>query len=684
MSRRGAVLALAAGASALAVLHVLLVTPVHGFMLSDTTGYLANARWIAGKAGTTWQGPSSFYHPGWSFLVAPLYLVLDSPRDIQVGALVVNGVLSVALLPAAYLLARRAFALPARPALAAAAIAATYPAVVLLAGYEWGEALYQLLFVGFVLAAAVLVSRRSLGPALAVGALAPLLDATHPRGLGVVAVAGVLLVTLARRERVVLIGLVPLVALFLATRLVDHALLQAIYSDRSAKVEGDVLSRLTDPHLLWGAAKATVGQLWYLSVATLGLAPLGALWLGTTKRIPRAVGIVTLAACVATLAASALEMSDGTRVDHMVYGRYVEGMVPVLLVAGAAAVVAWRSMLPRLLGLHAALVGGLAVVLVAARGGAVFSGDVMPLNVTGILVYRHLPNEVDVARVTILALLVTAGVLLAARWRVMLGLALVVGVFAGTSVAVQARSMTPFDRTWSAMTRIPETVREISDGGVVSYDRDGYDVEAADFYQLELADRGLRFFDSRTGRRPGSDLVIASPRWDQGLDWGARLVTVEKGVYDQGLWVMPGLLQDRLVAAGDVLLTETSAPLPEAARRQGIVADVPGQLAPGSHQTVRVTITHAGRAAGWLPADAFPAVVDGTVRVGSRWYRADGTELPGQTAELDRVLLPGHRTTVTLTLVAPAAPGRYRLTIGARQERIAWFDVPRSFTVDVR
>jgi hypothetical protein len=684
MRRRDIVVALAAGVIALAVLHVVLVTPVHGFMLSDTTGYLANARWIAGKAGTTWQGPSSFYHPAWSFLVAPLYAVLDTPRTIQIGALLLNGVLSIAVFPAAYALGRRAFALPPRPALVAAAIAATYPAVVLLAGYEWGEALYQLLFVGFVLAAASLLARPSIGSALAVGASAPLLEATHPRGLGVIVVAGVTLAVVARRERRTLVGLVPLVALYLATRLVDHALLHAIYAERSARVEGDVLGRLTDPHLLWGAAKATVGQLWYLTVATFGLAPLGALWLATTKRIPRALGVVTLSSCLAMLAASALEMSDGTRVDHMVYGRYMEGAVPVLLVAGAAAVLAWQSVLPRLLPALAGLATLLAVALVVVRGGQVFSGDVMPLNVTGILVYRHLPGSVDVARVTVLALLLTAAVLLLARWRAVAALVLVVGLFTASSVAVQARTMTPFDRTWSAMTRIPETVRALTRSGAVSYDGAGYDGEAANFYQLELADRGFRFVDSRTGRRPSTDLVIASPQWATGQAWGARLITMEKGIYRQGLWVMPGAVQDRLVGAGDVLPIDLSAPLPARARVQRVDAHVPIRLAPGEQRTVRVTLTHRGSDSAWLPFDAVPGVVNGTVRLGSRWYIGGSKELPGQTAELDRVLLPGQRTRVALILIAPATPGRYRLTIGARQEGIVWFDRPRSFTVEVR
>lgn len=683
--RRGA--ALAAGAAALGVLHAVLVWPAHGFLLSDTTGYLANARWLAGKAGDTYQGPTSFYHPAWSLLVAPLYRVMRAPRDVQVGALVLNALLATAVLPAAYAVARRAFDLPVRVALAAAAVAATYPAVLLLSGYEWAEPLYQLLFLLFVLAAAELVRRPGTGVAVAVGTLGAALNATHPRGLGMIPVVVVFLGVLAWRRQLPRAaagaGIAAVLVLFVATRLVNHALLDAIYSKTSAGVEGDVLGRLTDPHLVWGAGKAAVGQLWYLTVASLGLVPLGALWLLTARRLPTAVRVVTLVACVATLAASAVEMSDGTRVDHMVYGRYVEGIVPVLLVAGAAAVAAWRTVLPRLLAGVAVLAAALAGLLVLLRGGELFTGDVMPLNVTGLLVYRHSVSQVDVARVTILALAVTAVVLLLSRWRALAGLALVAVLFAGSAASVQARTLQPFDDYWSSVTEIPEAVRAVSDHGHVSYDRASYDAYAADFYQLELSDRGLRFFDSRD-ERPRDDLVIASTDWAQGRSWGARLVFVEapREYPDEALWVMPGALQERLADGGFLLPEDPTAAVPDPVQR--IEADVPGRLAPGAARDVEVEVTHLGGGAAWRPLSVLPGYVAGSVRLGARWYDAGGAEVAGQTAELDRVLLPGDSTTARLHLVAPTAPGRYRVTIGLRQEGLTWFPRPATFTVDVR
>jgi hypothetical protein len=668
----------AAGTVAVLLLHALLVWPAHGYLLSDTTGYLADARWLAGKAASTWQGPNDYYHFGWSLLVAPLYLVLASPRSVQFGALTLNATLAAAVLPAGYLLARCAFALPRRLAFAAGAVAATYPAVVLLAGYEWGEALFQLLFVGFVLAANRLLQQRTAGWASAVAVLAVALNATHPRGLGVVAVAGVFLLALGWSDRRVLVGLGVLVVAFAASRQLDRMILDAIYAPRSAGVEGDVLRRMTEPRLLWGAVKATIGQLWYLSVATFGLAPLGALWLATSRRLPRPLALVTLGAVLATLAASVVFMSDGTRVDHMVYGRYVEGTVPVLLVAGAAAVAAWRTVLVRLLAGVAALVVALAVALVTVRGGDLFHGNVMPLNVTGILVYRAAESQVEVARVTLLAVLLTGAVLAVARWRALAGLALAAALFAGSAASVQARTLRPFDERWAGFTHIPEVVRRVSDRGAISYDLGAYDLEAANLYQLELSDRDVRF----TRGRPTTDLVISSPDWAHD---GARLVFVEPatGPYaDQALWVLPGELQDRLVRRGEVLPdpSQFSARLPAAAFDQRVEVSVPPTLR--GERTVEVRVTHTGAGAAWAPVGVLPGVVHGTVRLGARWFAGD-EEVTTDTAELHRVLLPGESDEVELMLVPPP-PGRYRVEVGLRQEGVEWFPGPATFTVEVR
>jgi len=273
-----------------------------------------------------------------------------------------------------------------------------------------------------------------------------------------------------------------------------------------------------------------------------------------------------------------------------------------------------------------------------------------------------------VARVTMLALLITGVVWLLARWRPLVGLSALGLVFVLSAASVQARTLGPFDDRWSAMIRIPDVVRDVTDGGVVAYDRAYYDKEAANFYQLELADRGIRFVDSSRDR-PTTDLVITAPRWPTGERWGARLVTVETGIYRQALWVMPGLLQDRLQATGDLLPHDPGEHLPDAARRQRIRVSAPSAMDAGEMTTLDVRVTHRGQALGLRP---------GFVRLVARWD--DGS---AQSADLDRALLPGESTTVKLLLVAPRRPGRHHVTIGLEQFEDRPFTPRPSFTVVV-
>jgi hypothetical protein len=144
---------------------------------------------------------------------------------------------------------------------------------------------------------------------------------------------------------------------------------------------------------------------------------------------------------------------------------------------------------------------------------------------------------------------------------------------------------------------------------------------------------------------------------------------VETGLYRQGLWVMPGLLQDRLDAAGDLLPSDAGERLPDASTRQRVRVSVPRTMDPGEITTLDVHVTHHGRALGWRP---------GFVRLVARWD--DGS---AQSVDLDRSLLPGESTTVELPLVAPRTRGRHHVTIGLEQFEDAPFTPRPSFTVVV-
>lgn len=661
MSERAFRLALLGGAVALVGVHLWLSRGRDELLLADGTGYLANARWIAGKAGATWQGAAAFYHAGWSLLVAPVYLFTTSPDAVHAYVLVLNAVLGSLSAVACALVGRRVFALSPSWSLLAGAVAGTYPAVLLQSGFEWSESLYFLLFPLFALAAHRLLSRPSVASAVAAGLVAAALNATHPKGLGVV-VATVFVVAILgwrrlvpRREAAVVIG--AAVVGFAATRLLHAALLDALYDDSAAAIEGGVLARVKDPALVWATFARFWGQTWYLTVASVGLVPLG-VW-AWARHVDRRVAALVLGAAALMLAASSLQMSDGTRVDHVVYGRYDEGFVPVLLVGGVAAAARLRSAV--LAGLGGASFAVLGVLALLFNGADRFTGDVMPLNVLGVLVYERSRDEIEVLVVTALAIAVLALVAAAHHVRRAAALAVLAAFFVASSASVDQRTLRSWSGPFMAATEIPDVVRAIDAAEPVWVDRDAYDVDAINAYQLELTDvTGIRFYESSPPAR--AQLVVADTGW--AAPAGARLAFAESVVYDAGLWVLPGPLQTRLAAELQLLPEQTSAPLPQAARLAAEL-ELDGN---------NVRVRHAGTKGVWLPVGPIPGVVEGTVRLGARWYDSGGVVVANETAELPRVMRPGDEVDVRLRLDPVLPDGEYTLRVALRQEGIAWWD----------
>jgi len=661
--RRAAVAA--AIVTALVALHLFLSRSMDGFLLADGTGYLANARWLAGLDDSTWQGPAAFYNAGWSLVVAPVYRFTRDPDTVHGAVLVLNALLASLSFVACARVAETVLGLRRSHAVLAGVAAATYPAVLLQASFEWSESLFHLLFPLLVLAVARLLASPSLVAGVVTGLAAAALNATHPKGLGAVAAVGITLVVLGLRDpqlrRPALAGAATLATAFLATRALHGALQDALYDESAAAIEGDVLGRITDPALVWGSFRRLWGQLWYLTVASLGLFPLGVVTLARHR--DRRLAAAVLGTCLLMLAASCLQMSDGTRVDHMVYGRYDEGFLPVLLVAGVAGLVRERGRIVRLAGLGAALSIAFAVLTVALNGGDRFTGPTMPLNVVGILVYGGGIAEVDVRTVTLLALAPLAAVALATRWRAAAGAGAAIAFFVGSSAWAEADTIRPWEDYWSSITEIPEVVHRIGFEGPIGYDLAAYDVDAADLYQLELTDVGpLLFFDSsRTTHRPGTDLVIASPRFD---DDDYRLAYAERGIFEQALWVRDGELQRELDDRGLLIPAEYSAPLSVDAQRAELTVERRGDR-------LRVRVRNDGHT--WLPVGPVPDVVHGAVRLGVRFYDG-GDEVASVTRELPRVMLPGDEVTTDVPLDGVDLEGTYRAVVSLRQEGVAWWD----------
>lgn len=667
---------------ALFAFHLWLSSSMDGALLSDGMAYLANARWLGGAGGETWMGRTGFYNAGYSAVLAPLFFVLDDPGRIFRGVLVVNAVLATLAFPVYWALAKR-IGLTRWLALVAGLVAAVYPSVLLQASIEWSDNLYHLVFALLVLSLHRLLAPRTPGSGrdpsrfsaserdqngwgwlrlldgAAVGFFGAYLYAVHPRALGVIPILVLALLFFAWRgttdRRAALVGLAVLVVTFLVVRSVHNVLIDAMWADDRPVTEGDVLSRLTEPSLVKGLFLRLFGHSWYLLVASFGLVAAAITWLWRRRTEPFALTVVLL--CGATMGAGALMMSDATRVDHFVYGRYNEGFLPALLVIGVAGLVelARTRHVVTLLLANAAGIVALGAITVATNGGDTFTGDVMPLNVLGIMAWESSRSRVDVAAVSLIAVVITAVVLLVRTKALPIALAVVLVTFVGGSARARTEVLDPWSGFFSSVTELPEAVDALPTNVRVTYEREGFVADAGVFYQFELLDRGVTFWDE--GEDAPTDLVITRREWPDAESRGARLVFAER-FYPQALWVLPGTLADELDAAGFVFDGDPAAPMPEASLVGSI--DEPPAIDFEAGTTVQLPV-HVRHPAG---GDPWPGLGDleteqGAVRVLAEWS-------DGKTAgigDLPKTLLPGQELDVNVILPVPAEPGDYELTI---------------------
>lgn len=321
------------------------------FIFQDEGGYLGVARALAGQDPDLY-GPT--YHPLWGLLLAPAAAVLDPPGQ-HTAAQVLNAVAAAAIIPVLHLLGRRVCQLPPRTAALAAVAGGLTAASLVQATMLLPEVLLALL-----VAASVLLVHRALASgrtaaAVVAGITVGATYGAHPRAIVLVAAVLVVVGVAWRSEAVDRRGLVVLAGVSLSTaaaaELLDAWATSRLYpSGTQPSLAGSPLGAVAEPV---GSAVITLGQAWYLIVASAGLAALGALAAGRVAWTRRtdAVGLTGLLVVLGAVGSLALGTigsyevglaEDVARADLPLYGRYLEQWLPVLIVWAAALPRFWR------------------------------------------------------------------------------------------------------------------------------------------------------------------------------------------------------------------------------------------------------------------------------------------------------------------------------------------------------
>jgi hypothetical protein len=560
--------AVAAALVATIVLILIAADRTFPVFFGDEIGYLANSLSISG--GHDLRISADSYYPGWSLLLAPLWWITSDPLAVYRVAVVFAMLSAIAMIPVLTALGRR-LGLRAAPAVVAASAATLLPGHALTAGFALAES-----FLGLVVAAAVLVAvvaaQTGSPRAFALfGATTGLAFVVHGRVVALVVAALVwgLLLLLRRRLRAGTALLASTVLVAGSGYLLYRHLDLTLY--RSAGRESDGLDKL------FGSAPGPValagsGQFWFAVVSTAGLVLPGILLVvRSTAREWRTgrpgwatwfgLGAAGLVVVSVTYVSGAVATAE--RLDVYVYGRYLEPVTDVVAFLG---LVLLARHVPKRVALG---VGGAFAVTAVAYGlvaGAIVptaKGTVHgwnPMTVFGLAAFRWIGPPGD-ARLPLVAAGVVAGGVLAvllglrlARRNPVWMLVVAVGVFAAGSVVGEFRTVLPSYEQYRTAFTLAGVARSLP-GESVSYDTAPDPVRhlasgaiSQNAYQFLLAPAVVPVID---GRRtlPTTALSIGRQFWPEGTAAGWKRLAVDSR-YDNGLWVRPGALQDRLEREG--------------------------------------------------------------------------------------------------------------------------------------
>lgn len=325
--------------------------------LADELGYLGVARWIAGVAPLPNMFTASFYHFGYSFFIAPAFWLGGNPVDSYRWVMVINCLLAATVAPLSYLFAKKALLVEHRRAVLLAALAMLYPAIAVQTNFAWSENVIPPLLLCWVIVLILAAERPTYVRMAGLGLLPAMLFFVHPRMLGIEIVTLLYLMAAASLRRGYRTRYIfALVILILGHMLVADALSYVRHIAYEGN-HGNVSGFFHDLRALYATGMrlpaAVAGEVIYLSYGSECLVVLGILTLVLTAfRQSKTLrkqdshiaawilnpGVIFLAGIASIFAASAVAMSSGSRVDHWLYGRYVDAASPMLLMAGVTAV----------------------------------------------------------------------------------------------------------------------------------------------------------------------------------------------------------------------------------------------------------------------------------------------------------------------------------------------------------
>jgi hypothetical protein len=442
---------------------------------ADEAGHLLNA---AALAGYSTHGPTR-YGIGFPVLFSPLFLMFDQPETIYRFVLVMNAALATlsAWLVYRFLTVWKKAERNWQAALLVSVVVSFYPASFIYTTSAQAEVLLSTAMAGLLLANFRLATAngQGWGPLVVSAALSGALAFMHLRGAPTAILSTLFAIYLFSRVRrpgalgvwLAVSSCVLAIGWWLTQLIQARLTLESIsdisrYSERSYKLSSKFQVFSSPEEFLSALGRLLMtgtGQLSYLISATFGLVVIGVLVMARRAWSPsrgqtQAFCIFGLVVLAANIGMSAVSLYQGTRIDHVIYGRYSEALIPVFLAVG---LLEFNRSSSRIALAAFAISSGTLVLILTWMP----EGSLSPANLHNVmsLYWWMAPFTGGFDHVLLLKAGCVAAVLILLAYRRTWGLPLVAALFALQSVYVAAYFLMPSSDGRESQRRIAEYIR---------------------------------------------------------------------------------------------------------------------------------------------------------------------------------------------------------------------------------
>lgn len=287
----------------------------------------------------------SFYPAGYGIVTGLGALITGSMAGSYRFSLFSNIVFALLTALSAGVLARKYLGASATTSRLVAALVFVMPGTLVSAMFSWPEIAIRLAFLGLVLSVFAVAHRATSARVSLLALYVGLLPGLHGRFTLVAPFVLLLIMWWCIAAIITKIdavkALVALTVGYLLARSLNRFVKSTVYLE-SYNQENRLIGRLFRPEVWPALLRTMVGQSWYLVASSFGLVAVGVVYAylkvrrsGNARLIihdPHMTGLTfILVSTLGVIFTGGLQLLYGNRGDHLIYGRYVEMLAPVLL-----------------------------------------------------------------------------------------------------------------------------------------------------------------------------------------------------------------------------------------------------------------------------------------------------------------------------------------------------------------